>query len=160
MNQSAQIAKHIREIHFGGNWTSSNLKDNLIDVSWQQAITHIYTFNTIATLVYHMHYFVSAVLNVLQGGPLDAHDKFSFAHPPINSKEDWETFLDKVLIDAEKFAALVEELPDEKLSKDFTDKKYGSYYRNFHGIVEHCHYHLGQVVLIKKILQQQKSTDA
>lgn len=159
MNQSAQIAKHIREIHFGGNWTSSNFRDNVSDVSWQQATTQVYTFNTIATLVYHTHYFVHVVLKVLQDGPLDAHDKFSFDYPPINSKEDWVFFLQKVWADAENFAALVEQLPDDKLAEDFTEKKYGSYYRNFHGIVEHCHYHLGQIVLIKKILQQQKTND-
>ena len=36
MNLPFQIAKHFREVYFGGNWTSSNLKDNLADVDWQQ----------------------------------------------------------------------------------------------------------------------------
>ncbi len=49
----------------------------------------------------------------------------------------------------------MEQLPEHKLWEDFTDKKYGNYYRNFHGIIEHSHYHLGQIVLIKKILLQQ-----
>ncbi len=89
MSLSAQIAKHFREIHFGGNWTSSNLKDNLANVSWQQAVTKVYDFNTIATLVYHTHYFVQAVLKVLQGEPLNASDKLSFSHPPILSQRDW-----------------------------------------------------------------------
>ncbi len=145
-----QIAKHFREIHFGGNWTSSNLKDNLADVSWQQATTRVYDLNTIATLVYHTHYYVHAVLQVLQGGTLDASDKFSFSHPPIQSQQDWEKFLEQVFADAEKFAGLVEQLPDHKLWEDFTDSKYGNYYRNLHGIIEHTHYHLGQIVLIKK----------
>ena len=152
MNVSAQIAKHIREVHFGGNWTSSNLKDNLADVSWVQAITKVYSFNTIATLVYHMNYYVSAVLKVLEGQPLVAKDVYSFDHPPINSQEDWQKLLDKSWIDAETFAALVEQLPDIMLEEDFTDKKYGNYYRNLVGIIEHIHYHLGQIVLIKKIL--------
>jgi len=154
MNTAQQIAKHLREIHFGGNWTSSNLKDSLADVTWQQAVTQVYSFNTIATLVYHTHYFVSAVLKLLQGGPLDAHDKFSFAHPPIDSQQDWEKLLQKVFSDAEKFANLVEQLPEFKLRENFTNEKYGTYYRNLHGIIEHTHYHLGQIVLIKKILQQ------
>ncbi len=74
MNLAKQIAKHFRDVHFGGNWTSSNLKDHLAGVTWQQAITQVYSFNTIATLVYHMNYYVSAVLKVLQGNPLDASD--------------------------------------------------------------------------------------
>lgn len=159
MNTSTQIAKHFREIHFGGNWTSANFKDSLADVSWQQATAPVYSFNTIAKLVYHTQYFVNAVLKVLQGGPLDAHDRYSFDHPPVNSEGDWEIFLDKVWADAEKFAALIEQFPDEKLEEDFTDKKYGTYYRNFHGIIEHMHYHLGQIVIIKKILQKLKMHD-
>jgi hypothetical protein len=155
MSLTLQIAKHFREIHFGGNWTSSNLKDNLADVTWQQATTTVYTFNTIATLVYHINYYVSAVLKVLQGEALDASDKYSFNLPPILSQNDWESLLNKMRNDAENFAKLVEQLPEHKLWEDFTDKKYGNFYRNFHGIIEHSHYHLGQIVLIKKILSQE-----
>ena len=76
--------------------------------------------------------------------------KYSFAHPPIQSKEDWEKLLDKLWTDAETFASLIEQLPESKLWEDFADGKYGNYYRNIHGIIEHTHYHLGQIVLIKK----------
>lgn len=154
MNLTAQIAKHFREVHFGGNWTSVNLKETLADVTWQQATTQVYTFNTIATLVYHMNYYVSAVLKVLQGGPLDAKDKYSFNLSPIRSQGDWEGLLDKTWTDAQTFASLIEQLPEPKLWEDFWDNKYGNYYRNFHGVIEHCHYHLGQIVLIKKMLLQ------
>lgn len=154
MDLTKQIAKHFREVHFGENWTSSNLKDNLADVSWEQATTQVYSLNTIAALVFHLNYYVSGVLKVLQGGPLEIKDKFSFDLPPILSREDWEKLLDKTWADAEHFASLVEQLPESKLWEDFTDSKYGNYYRNFHGIIEHLHYHLGQIVLVKKILSQ------
>lgn len=152
MNATEQIAKHFRDIHFGGNWTCSNLKDNLKDLTWQQATTKIHSFNTIATLVYHMNYYVSAVLKVLQGEALNAKDEYSFNHPPILSQEDWENLLDKTWDDAENFALLIEQLPESKLWENFTDEKYGNYYRNIHGIIEHTHYHLGQVVLLKKLV--------
>lgn len=154
MNLSTQIAKHFREVFFGGNWTSSNLKEHLSDVSWQQATSQVYDLNTIATLVYHITYYVSVATKVLQGGPLEGKDIYSFDHPPIQSAEDWERFLNKVWADAETFAGLIEQLPEHKLWEDFGDKKYGNYYRNLHGIIEHTHYHLGQIVLIKKILLQ------
>ncbi len=153
MSLTRQIAKHFREIHFGGNWTVSNLRDNLAGLTWQQATTKVYTFNTIATLVFHVNYFVVAALEVLEGRPLTGHDKFSFDHPPIQSQEDWEKFLDKVFADAERFAKLVEQLPEHQLWDNFTDEKYGNYYRNIHGIIEHMHYHLGQIALLKKIVQ-------
>ena len=152
MNVTAQVAKQLRDVHFGGNWTASNLKQHLSDVTWQQATTKIPSFNTIAALVYHMNYYVSAVIKVLQGGPLDAHDKFSFDHPPVLSQQDWENLLDKTWVDAETLATLIEQVPDAKLSENFLDGKYGTWYRNLDGVVEHIHYHLGQIVLIKKML--------
>ncbi len=159
MTTPAQIAKHLRDVHFGGNWTSSNLRDHLADVTWQQATTQIYSLNTIATLVYHTHYYVSAVTKVLQGGPLDAKDIYSFDHPPIQSPEDWEQLLNKIWTDAENFARLIEQLPAPQLEETFIDQKYGTYYRNLHGIIEHLHYHLGQIVLLKKILLQAGTND-
>jgi hypothetical protein len=152
MNSAKQIAKQFRAVHFGGNWTAVNLKEQLADVTWQQASTQVYSFNTIATLVFHINYYVSAVSKVLRGGPLDAKDKYSFDHPPILSQEDWERLLDKTWTDAEDFAGLVEQLPQDMLWQTFVDEKYGNYYRNVHGVIEHTHYHLGQIVLIKKIL--------
>ena len=152
MNLTSQIARHFREVHFGGNWTSVNLKDSLAGITWQQATTKVYSLNTIAALVYHINYYVSAVLKVLEGGSLDAHDKYSFDLPLIQSDEDWEKLLNKTWTDAKNFASLIEQLPESKLENDFSEKKYGSYYRNLHGIIEHTHYHLGQIVLIKKII--------
>lgn len=154
MNITAQIAKQFREVYFGGNWTSVNLKDSLTDISWQQATSQVYSFNTIAALVYHINYYVSAVLKVLHGEPLNASDKFSFDLPPVLCDRDWENLMNKTWTDAENFASLVEKLPENTLWEDFSENKYGNYYRNIHGVIEHIHYHLGQIVLIKKMLTQ------
>ena len=158
MSVTAQIAKHVRDVHFGGNWTASNLKQHLSEVTWQQATTKVPSFNTIAALVYHMNYYVSAIIRVLLGGQLDAHDKFSFDHPPISSERDWQNLLDKTWADAERLAGLVEQLPDAKLGENFLDGKYGTWYRNLAGFIEHTHYHLGQIVLLKKMLVTNKVT--
>lgn len=157
MQLSSQIAKHFREVHFGKNWTWVNLKDTLEDVTWQQSTTRLESFNTIAALVFHIHYYVSVSLKVLQGAQLEAHDKYSFDVPPIQSEEDWQDLLDRMWAEAAAFAELVEQLPESKLWETFVDEKYGSYYRNLQGIIEHTHYHLGQIVLLKKLVPQQAS---
>lgn len=153
MTHSQQIAKHFRDIHFGGNWTVSNMKECLADVSWQEAVTKVYSFNTIAALVYHVNYFVGALESVLDGKPLTAKDKYSFDVPEITSKEDWDSLLKRVFEEAERVAVKIEQLSDEILFEKFVDEKYGTYYRNFHGVIEHMHYHLGQIVVIKKIIK-------
>jgi hypothetical protein len=149
-----QIAKHFRDVYFGGNWTSVNLKDILADVSWEDATTKLYNLNSIASLVFHVNYYVAPVIKVMQGKALVASDKFSFGLPAITSEKDWQKLVTKVFAEAELFATEIEKLDEAKLFSDFTDPKYGSYYKNLHGIIEHTHYHLGQISLIKKILKE------
>lgn len=156
MNVSSQIAKHFREVYFGGNWTWSNLKDTLSDVNLQQATKKVHSFNTIATLVYHIHYYVIAVTKVLEGQRLDSSDKLSFDVPQFNSEDEWKLFLNKSLTDAENFAQLIEKLPENKLWEFLEEEIYGIYYRNLHGIIEHCHYHLGQIVILKKLIAEEE----
>lgn len=155
MNLPAHLAKHLRDVHFGGNWTTVNLKDSLAGVNWKQATTQVHSFNTIATLVAHTHYYIMVVQKVLRGEPLTGKDADSFGHPPVRSESDWQDLLATVWADAGSFAAMIEQLPEPKLWEDFYNGKYGNYYRNITGIIEHTHYHLGQIVLIKKILAEQ-----
>ena len=154
MTYTSQLAKHFRDVHFGGNWTTVNLKETLADVTWQEAVTKIYSLNTIAALAFHIHYYVDVVLKVLQGGPLDGSDKLSFNAPPVHSQQDWENQLATMWADAEEFATMVEELPESRLQETFSNEKYGNYFRNLHGIIEHTHYHLGQIVVIKKFIRE------
>jgi uncharacterized damage-inducible protein DinB len=154
MNTTKQLAQHFRDVHFGGNWTFVNLKDSLADVTWQEATTKLHDFNTIATLLFHINYYVNPVLKVLQGEPLIASDKYSFDCPPITSNENWQKLVQKVLDEAELFAQEIEKLDELKLYDVFSEEKYGNYFRNLLGIIEHSHYHLGQITLMKKMLRQ------
>jgi hypothetical protein len=157
MRLPALIAKQFRDIYFGGNWTAVDLKQTLTGVTWQDATTKVYSFNTIAILVYHMNYYVETVTRVLNGEALDSKDEYSFNVPPVNSQEDWKNLVHKFFSDAENLASMIEKFPEGKLEEIFVNDKYGTYYRNFTGIVEHNHYHLGQIVLIKKILAADKN---
>ena len=154
MKLTEQIAKHLRDVHFGGNWTAVNLKELLSDVTWQQATESVGSFHTIAAIVYHMNYFVSATLQVLEGGPLDASDKYSFNLSPIHSQADWEQLLEKSWTEAEALASAIEIMPENQLWEPFVKEEYGTYYRCLHGPIEHCHYHLGQIALLKTMVSQ------
>ncbi len=43
-------------------------------------------------------------------------------------------------------------MTNEKLFENFVDEKYGNYYRNIDGIIDHSYYHFGQISLIKKLI--------
>ena len=153
MESPSQIAKRFREVVLNGTWVAgTNFRDQLTNVSAEQATQKIGSLNTIALLTSHIHYYISGILNVLEGGTLDIRDKFSFDFPAVKSQEDWEKVLNKFWNDSEKFANLVEQMTEEKLNEDFTDRMYGSYQRNINAMIEHCYYHLGQIVLIKKLI--------
>ncbi len=155
MSFSKQLAKHLNEIYFGGNWTESNMTDQLSGTTWKQATTKVHDLNTIATLTFHVSYYVTALLNVLHGKPLNAKDSNSFDHPPIQSQKDWDQLLDNIRAEAKEAVALIEKMDDSKLDETFVDTKYGNYFRNILGIIEHMHYHLGQIVIIKKLVFNQ-----
>ncbi len=148
------IAKHFREVYFGGNWSTSNVKQHLSDVTVTEAVEKIGSLNTIAKLSYHIHYYVVIVTRVLEGGPLEGKDKYSFDHPTFETEEDWQSFLGTMWEAAENFTHLIENYPEGKINEDFIDPKYGTTYRNLQGIVEHTHYHLGQIVVIKKLIRE------
>lgn len=152
MEITSLIANNIREVHYDGSWTAENLQQQLAGISWEQATTKIKDLNTIAALVFHINYYIAAVLKVLEGEPLKAHDSESFNLPPIKSQQEWEQLVKKAVEDAKAFAEALEKLPDEKMGDAFEDEKYGSYLRNLIGLLQHTYYHLGQIALIKKLL--------
>jgi DinB superfamily len=154
MPLSHQIANHFRGMHSGDNYTGVNLHSLLVDVTLTDATNKIHSLNSIAALTYHINYYVSAVLKALQGGALDAHDKYSYDCPPLHTEEDWQQLKNKLFADAELFASLVEELPEQQWNEHFIDGKYGTWYRNIAGVIEHTHYHMGQIALIKKMMNQ------
>lgn len=154
MNSTKQLGKHFREVYFGGNWTTVNLKDVLRDVDHELARAKVENLNSIATLVYHIHYYVKPIHRVLQGQALEASDRYSFDAPNLDSENAWREFQDQIFEEAEQLILQIEGLNDAQLFEDFSDGKYGSVFRNLLGIIEHTHYHLGQISLIKKMLQR------
>ena len=153
MSTTSLLAKRFREVLLDGKWiANTNFKEQLSDVTWEQATTKIDSLNTIAMLTFHIDYYIAGLVNVFEGGDLEIKDKFSFDLPPIESQEQWEALLNKLWNDSEKFAILLEQMPDSKLDEVFVDEKYGTYLRNIDGMIEHAYYHLGQITLIKKLI--------
>ncbi|WP_284461463.1 DUF1572 domain-containing protein [Chryseobacterium sp.] len=156
MSSAVQLSKRFREVLLDGLWiANTNFKDQLSGVSWEQAVTKVSSLNTIAMLTFHIHYYIAGIINVFEGGALEIKDQYSFDLPVIESQAQWEELLSRLWADAEKFAGLVERIPDDQLDEVFADEKYGTYRRNIDGMIEHSYYHLGQITLIKKLLTSQ-----
>jgi hypothetical protein len=153
MNRASMLASRFREAILDGKFiANTNYKEQLSQVTWQQAVYKPAGVNSIALLTQHIHYYVHGVLQVLQGGSLDIHDKYSFSFPDINSEAQWLEVLRRFWADAEAFALALATLPEGKLDTGFVDEKYGTYQRNMDAMIEHCYYHLGQIVLLRKLI--------
>lgn len=154
MSTVLQLAKRFREVLLDGLWiANTNFKDQLKDVTWEQATAKVGSLNTIVMLTFHIDYYIAGLIQVFEGGDLEIRDQYSFDLSPIESQEQWEELLNKLWNDSEKFASLLEQMPDSKMDEVFVDGKYGTYLRNIDGMIEHCYYHLGQITLIKKLLK-------
>ena len=155
MKRTQQMAHRFREVIINGLWiANTNYKDQLSNVTLKQANTKIGSLNTIAALTFHVNYYIAGMLNVFEGGALEIKDKYSFDMPPVNSQEGWKKLVTALNTNAEKFAHLIELMPDKKLDEVFVDKKYGTYQRNIEAMIEHSYYHLGQISLIKKMISE------
>lgn len=150
-----QLARRFREVILNGTWiANTNYKNQLEDLDYKMATSQVDSLNTIAVLAQHIHYYIKGINNVFNGGNLEIRDIYSFDFNPIESQSQWEEFLEKFWNDAEEFASFVEKMSDEKFNEPFVDEKYGSYLRNIDGMIEHSYYHLGQISLLKKLIQK------
>ena len=150
---SIQLANRIKEVVLNGKWVANtNLQDTLEDLSLEEAQKAMGNHNTIAALTFHIQYYISGVLNVFEGGQLEIRDKYSFDMPVMTSEEEWQSLKSKLFTNTELFASHVASMDQQQLGQPFVDEKYGTYQRNIEGMIEHCYYHLGQIVLIRKML--------
>ena len=155
MTRNLAIANRLREVLLDGKWiANTNFKEQILSVSWEQAIQKVGNLNTIALLTFHINYYLDGLLNVFNGGDLEIKDKYSFDLPEIRSEKDWNKLVNDFLSNSEMFVKQVEQMDESMLDQPFAEEKYGSYLRNIEGVIEHSYYHLGQVSLIRKIILQ------
>jgi len=155
MENKDVLAKRFQDVILNNSWVANNsFKNQLSDLPLETALYTLGTLHSIASLTQHIHYYIAGILNVLNGGNLEIKDAFSFDFNPINTVEDWQNVLAVFWDDAEEFALKVAALPEEKLSDIFVKEEYGTYHFNINTLIEHSYYHLGQIVLLKKLISQ------
>ena len=152
MSTSEDLANRIREAFLNGKWiANTNYKLLLAGINREQALRKFGALNSIASLTYHINYYLDGLLVVFNGGDLTIKDKFSFALPSLNSEEDWIDLKTVLLKNAESLAQKVSLMPEEKLDSPFVRPEYGTYRRNVEGVLEHSYYHLGQISLLIRL---------
>ncbi len=154
MKINEQIAQHLLDVNEGANWTDVNIKDTIEGVSWKEAnVVTSASSNTIASLLHHISFYNDIVKERLSGNYPSINDLNGFDIERIKNENDWAKLKEKSLQSARDLASDVKKFPDEKLF-DLTENGHDTYYKMLHGVIEHGHYHLGQMVLLKNLIRQ------
>lgn len=152
MNTSIFIANRLREVFLNGKWiANTNYKEQLEAIGFEVAIKERNGLNSIAKLTFHINYYVKGILDAFKNKKLEISDRFSFDLPEMNNEEEWSNLINAFLKNAEELSEFIEHLDDAKWKEPFIDPRYGSLLRNIEGMIEHSYYHLGQIVLIRKL---------
>lgn len=153
MIESKQITKRFREIFLDGNWVvSTNLYTQISTISWNDVKKQYPNIKSIEEIAYHIHYYIKGILDVLEGGTLSIKDKYSSDFTLSNSELEWKNFVNKYKQDCERFSEILDTMNDVDFQKDFFNHQYGTYLLNINALIEHGYYHLGQIILIKKMM--------
>jgi hypothetical protein len=152
-NTAAQLSKFMLNAYLGKNWVEIDFKSVLADITLAEANTKIPPLNTIAAIVYHLDYYVTIVLKRLKGDMLRSNADNGFDIQTLSSVQAWRDLQEGFYMRAERFAAFVGLLDEKRLTEDFLDQTYGQNIYNIQGIIEHAYYHLGQIVLLKKMIR-------
>lgn len=152
MHTIKYLADRLEEVLLSGTWiANTNCQTLLMATDYQQATRKIGDHNSISALTFHLNYYMAGLIKVLQGGPLDISDKYSFDMSPVTEEAQWVLLRQSFLDNAALFIEEVRALPEERLLQPFVNEKYGTYQRNIEGVIEHSYYHMGQISLIKKL---------
>lgn len=154
MNRNIFIAGRLREVLLNGTWiANTNYKKHITSINWEIATHKVGDLNSIAALTFHINYYLDGLIRAFETGKLDISDKYSFDLSPIQSEEEWQNLVERFLKNAETFVTIVENMEDNIFDQPFIDEKYGTVIRNIEGVIEHSYYHLGQISLLRKMVE-------
>ena len=153
MKITSLIAQHLLDVHEGNNWTEVSLKDTLEDVTVEEAAALTKASpNTIASLLHHITFWNRVMIQRMKGINVIIDEHNGYNVPPLQTEEDWLREKVDNNISAHELALDIYHFDETKLSESLTEGG-SSAYKNMQGTVEHIHYHLGQIMILKKLIR-------
>ncbi|REH01136.1 DinB family protein [Flavobacterium aquicola] len=152
MLESKRISKLYQSIYNGNPWLEVTLENTLKDVTAEQAYRKINpNLNTIWEIVHHLIQWRKNILRRVQGETIITPDHNYFVPIIDPSEVAWAQSLQTLAKSQESWNAFFEEFDDADFDKIYVNNNH-TYYEHIHGIIQHDTYHLGQIVILKKML--------
>lgn len=151
MTESKRISNLYQSIYNGNPWLEVNLTDTLDEVTAAQAYTKVNpNLNTIWEIVNHLIQWRRNILKRLQGEVITTPDHNYFVPVLDSSEAAWEQSLQSLAKSQESWNDFFIDFNDEDLQKIYAANNH-TFYEHIHGIIQHDVYHLGQIVILKKL---------
>lgn len=144
------LSENLHKICYGNNWTDVSISDTLKNIGYKQASRKTdASANTIAALVNHLWFWNTVILQRMNGEN-PAIPTQNGMDVTVTSEEEWQELIKKLQSSFDELINATKNFPADKLETMVKDRTTTIGF-NVLGIIEHAHYHLGQIVLLKNL---------
>ncbi|SHM57878.1 DinB family protein [Flavobacterium chilense] len=152
MSESKRVSNLYQSIYNGNPWLEVTLAHTLENVTAEQAYRKINPkLNTIWEIVNHLIQWRRNILRRVQGETIITPDHNYFVPVLDSSEAAWEQSLQNLAKSQELWSACLNDFNDADFEKIDQNNNH-NFYEDIHGIIQHDVYHLGQIVILKKLL--------
>ena len=151
MSATQRILDHYDGMLHGEPWHGDAVWPVLDGISVREAAARpIPGAHTIWEIVLHMTFWETVATERLAGLRAGLVEELNFPPMPAASEENWRKTLDQFRATNQGFREALAKLDANRLD-ELTAAGKRTFYGEAHGILEHHVYHLGQIVLLKKM---------
>jgi uncharacterized damage-inducible protein DinB len=152
MKETQQITKLFEDLYDGDPWIDVTILGVLKNVSPQQAAKKIAPGrNSIWQIVNHIISWRENVLLRVQGNVINTPNNNYFIEIADISETAWQQSLERLQNSQQQWITFLKHFDESDFDKIYPSNKM-SYYEHIHGIIQHDAYHLGQIVLLTKLV--------
>lgn len=148
--------RQLTQVYEGGNWNDESYLGKLKSMSEQTAFLQPYPgTHSVAELLWHCIYWRTVIIKRLQGDSdysnrTEKEQNFLSMHELKN--KGWSGLLSDLRKTQEELINILNSKTDDFLDAEYTPEFSNEY--NVEGIIQHDHYHLGQIGLVISILKR------
>jgi|SRR6185437_10756003 len=152
MKETKCITKLFEDLYNGSPWIDVTIMATLKNISAEQAAKKVTPErNSIWQIVNHMIAWRENVLLRVEGNEVTAPNDNYFSQLEITSETEWQKALDRLANSQAQWINFLENFDESQFDKIYASNKM-TYYEHIHGILQHDAYHLGQIVLLSKLV--------
>ncbi len=152
MNEIKHITTLFRDIYNGDPWIDITLMGTLENISAETAAKRISPHcNTVWEILNHIISWRENVLQRVQGKIMITPGNNYFTAVIDQSSTAWDNTLQALKNSQMEWIAFLQKLNEADLEKIYPGND-AAYYKNIYGIVQHDAYHLGQIILLMKLI--------